>query len=127
RAQAALHAVNAIQSGGLALTGGPTGESLMLSGQSPVLRIIVENLFYPVTLEVLHQCESSEGLHTGAMRWQDGKKSPASSIFGAVCIPLLYRSCPLKSVGRRGYTAGKAPLQRRFAVVFNPFSAASGE
>lgn len=55
RAQAALHAVTAIQSGGLALTGGPTGESLMLSGQSPVLRIIVENLFYPVTLEVLHQ------------------------------------------------------------------------
>lgn len=24
-------------------------------GQSPVLRIIVENLFYPVTLEVLQQ------------------------------------------------------------------------
>lgn len=61
RAQAALHAVNAIQSGGLALTGGPTGESLMLSGQSPVLRIIVENLFYPVTLEVLHQIFSKFG------------------------------------------------------------------
>lgn len=55
RAQAALQAVNTVQSGGLALTGGPGGESLLLHGQSPVLRIIVENLFYPVTLEVLHQ------------------------------------------------------------------------
>lgn len=55
RAQAALQAVSAIQSGGLALAGGPTGEGMMLSGQSPVLRLIVENLFYPVTLEVLHQ------------------------------------------------------------------------
>ncbi|XP_068090400.1 polypyrimidine tract-binding protein 3 isoform X2 [Hyperolius riggenbachi] len=61
RAQAALQAVNAVQSGGLTLAGGPTGEGLMLSGQSPVLRIIVENLFYPVTLEVLHQIFSKFG------------------------------------------------------------------
>ncbi|KAM5193029.1 polypyrimidine tract-binding protein 3 isoform 2-T2 [Mantella aurantiaca] len=61
RAQAALQAVNAIHSGGLTLTGGPAGEGLMLSGQSPVLRIIVENLFYPVTLEVLHQIFSKFG------------------------------------------------------------------
>lgn len=61
RAQAALHAVNAVHSGGLTLAGGPTGEGLMLSGQSPVLRIIVENLFYPVTLEVLHQIFSKFG------------------------------------------------------------------
>ncbi|KAM9330053.1 polypyrimidine tract-binding protein 3 [Gastrophryne carolinensis] len=61
RAQAALQAVNAVQSGGLTLTSGPTGEALMLSGQSPVLRIIVENLFYPVTLEVLHQIFSKFG------------------------------------------------------------------
>lgn len=26
-----------------------------MPGQSPVLRIIVENLYYPVSLEVLHQ------------------------------------------------------------------------
>ncbi|KAM4808849.1 polypyrimidine tract-binding protein 3 isoform 3-T3 [Rhinophrynus dorsalis] len=58
RAQAALQAVNTIQSGGLTLAG---GEGLMLSGQSPVLRIIVENLFYPVTLEVLHQIFSKFG------------------------------------------------------------------
>ncbi|CAJ0938927.1 unnamed protein product [Ranitomeya imitator] len=51
RAQAALQAVNTVQSGGLTLTG---GESLLI-GHSPVLRIIVDNLFYPVTLEVLHQ------------------------------------------------------------------------
>ncbi|XP_018416659.1 PREDICTED: polypyrimidine tract-binding protein 3 isoform X3 [Nanorana parkeri] len=61
RAQAALQAVNAVHSGGLALTGGHTGEGLILSGQSPVLRLIVENLFYPVTLEVLHQIFSKFG------------------------------------------------------------------
>uniref|UniRef100_A0A8C5M333 Polypyrimidine tract-binding protein 1 n=1 Tax=Leptobrachium leishanense TaxID=445787 RepID=A0A8C5M333_9ANUR len=61
RAQAALQAVNSIQSGGLALTGGPGIDSLSLPGQSPVLRIIVENLFYPVTLEVLHQIFSKFG------------------------------------------------------------------
>ncbi|XP_056374474.1 polypyrimidine tract-binding protein 3 isoform X3 [Hyla sarda] len=60
RAQAALQAVNTHPSG-LTLTGGPGGESLLLPGQSPVLRIIVENLFYPVTLEVLHQIFSKFG------------------------------------------------------------------
>lgn len=35
----------------------PTDASSMAGGvaQSPVLRVIVENLFYPVTLDVLHQ------------------------------------------------------------------------
>ncbi|XP_069486727.1 polypyrimidine tract-binding protein 3 isoform X3 [Ambystoma mexicanum] len=61
RAQAALHAVSAVQSGGLALAGGPAGEGMLLPGQSPVIRIIVENLFYPVTLEVLHQIFSKFG------------------------------------------------------------------
>uniref|UniRef100_A0A6I8QZB1 Polypyrimidine tract-binding protein 1 n=1 Tax=Xenopus tropicalis TaxID=8364 RepID=A0A6I8QZB1_XENTR len=61
RAQAALQAVNTLQSGGLTLTSVPGGEGLVLSGQSPVLRIIVENLFYPVTLEVLHQIFSKFG------------------------------------------------------------------
>lgn len=28
------------------------------SGPSPVLRVVVENLFYPVTLDVLHQVDS---------------------------------------------------------------------
>uniref|UniRef100_A0A4W3JVY3 Polypyrimidine tract-binding protein 1 n=1 Tax=Callorhinchus milii TaxID=7868 RepID=A0A4W3JVY3_CALMI len=44
---AALQAVTAVQ--------------IALTGQSPVLRIIVENLFYPVTLDVLHQIFSKFG------------------------------------------------------------------
>ncbi|XP_029470190.1 polypyrimidine tract-binding protein 3 isoform X2 [Rhinatrema bivittatum] len=55
RAQAALHAVNSVQPGGL------SNEGSLLPGQSPVLRIIVENLFYPVTLEVLCQIFSKFG------------------------------------------------------------------
>ncbi|XP_027470400.1 polypyrimidine tract-binding protein 3 isoform X2 [Zalophus californianus] len=61
RAQAALQAVSAVPSGSLALPGAPTNEGTILSGQSPVLRIIIENLFYPVTLEVLHQIFSKFG------------------------------------------------------------------
>ncbi|XP_060093124.1 polypyrimidine tract-binding protein 3 isoform X2 [Heteronotia binoei] len=60
RAQAALQAVNAVQSGGLALSGVPT-EGGLPSAPSSVLRIIVENLFYPVTLEVLYQIFSKFG------------------------------------------------------------------
>ncbi|XP_019309724.2 polypyrimidine tract-binding protein 3 isoform X1 [Panthera pardus] len=61
RAQAALQAVSAVQSGSLALPGAPTNEGTVIPGQSPVLRIIIENLFYPVTLEVLHQIFSKFG------------------------------------------------------------------
>nr|XP_035946825.1 polypyrimidine tract-binding protein 3 isoform X2 [Halichoerus grypus] len=61
RAQAALQAVSAVPSGSLALPGAPTNEGTILPGQSPVLRIIIENLFYPVTLEVLHQIFSKFG------------------------------------------------------------------
>uniref|UniRef100_A0A8D1TZB8 RRM domain-containing protein n=1 Tax=Sus scrofa TaxID=9823 RepID=A0A8D1TZB8_PIG len=61
RAQAALQAVSAVQSGSLGLPGAPTNEGTILPGQSPVLRIIIENLFYPVTLEVLHQIFSKFG------------------------------------------------------------------
>lgn len=51
--RAALQTMStAVHAGGMA-TGGE-GRGLGL-GQSPVLRIIVENLFYPVTLEVLQQ------------------------------------------------------------------------
>ncbi|XP_058379772.1 polypyrimidine tract-binding protein 3 isoform X4 [Diceros bicornis minor] len=60
-AQAALQAVSAGQSASLALPGAPTSEGTVLPGQSPVLRIIIENLFYPVTLEVLHQIFSKFG------------------------------------------------------------------
>ncbi|XP_043909707.1 polypyrimidine tract-binding protein 1 isoform X7 [Protopterus annectens] len=55
RAQAALQAVNSVQSS----SGLDSG--MGLASQSPVLRIIVENLFYPVTLDVLHQIFSKFG------------------------------------------------------------------
>ncbi|XP_039623057.1 polypyrimidine tract-binding protein 1-like isoform X1 [Polypterus senegalus] len=59
RAQAALQAVNAVQTGNVAMQA--TLDTAGLGGQSPVLRIIVENLFYPVTLDVLHQIFSKFG------------------------------------------------------------------
>ncbi|XP_072338998.1 polypyrimidine tract-binding protein 1-like isoform X1 [Scyliorhinus torazame] len=62
RAQAALQAVNAVQTANMAIAGTGVSDSAGgLAGQSPVLRIIVENLFYPVTLDVLHQIFSKFG------------------------------------------------------------------
>ncbi|XP_053558809.1 polypyrimidine tract-binding protein 1 isoform X2 [Bombina bombina] len=63
RAQAALQAVNSVQSGNIALSASAAAvdAGMTMSGQSPVLRVIVENLFYPVTLDVLHQIFSKFG------------------------------------------------------------------
>ncbi|NXD81785.1 PTBP3 protein, partial [Halcyon senegalensis] len=61
RAQAALQAVNAVQSGSLAAASALPGETVPLPSQGPVLRIIVENVFYPVTLETLYQIFSKFG------------------------------------------------------------------
>ncbi|NXK40901.1 PTBP1 protein, partial [Piprites chloris] len=63
RAQAALQAVATVQTGSLALaaTAAAVDAGMAMAGQSPVLRIIVENLFYPVTLDVLHQIFSKFG------------------------------------------------------------------
>ncbi|XP_061093898.1 polypyrimidine tract-binding protein 1b isoform X2 [Conger conger] len=63
RAQAALQAVNAVQTGGMAggMTMAAVADPGSMGGHSPVLRIIVENLFYPVTLDVLHQIFSKFG------------------------------------------------------------------
>ncbi|RXN05705.1 polypyrimidine tract-binding 1 isoform X2 [Labeo rohita] len=58
RAQAALQAVNAVQTGSMSLS---TVDGAGMGSQSPVLRVIVENLFYPVTLDVLHQIFSKFG------------------------------------------------------------------
>ncbi|XP_062290315.1 polypyrimidine tract-binding protein 3-like [Scomber scombrus] len=60
RAQVALQAISAaaVHSGNMASGGEGRG---FAPGQSPVLRIIVENLFYPVTLEVLQQIFSKFG------------------------------------------------------------------
>lgn len=67
RAQAALQAVNSVQSGNLALAASAAAvdAGMAMAGQSPVLRIIVENLFYPVTLDVLHQVRPASGARAG--------------------------------------------------------------
>ncbi|XP_040056405.1 polypyrimidine tract-binding protein 1a isoform X2 [Gasterosteus aculeatus] len=63
RAQAALQAVSALHGGGMGSMAIPADVSSMggAGSQSPVLRVIVENLFYPVTLDVLHQIFSKFG------------------------------------------------------------------
>ncbi|XP_061322652.1 polypyrimidine tract-binding protein 1 isoform X2 [Pezoporus flaviventris] len=63
RAQAALQAVNLAPPGSLALPAAAAAvdAGMAMAGQSPVLRIIVENLFYPVALDVLHQIFSKFG------------------------------------------------------------------
>ncbi|XP_075879263.1 polypyrimidine tract-binding protein 1-like [Nelusetta ayraudi] len=64
RAQAALHAVNALHGGGMggmAIAADAGSIAGAAAAQSPVLRVIVENLFYPVTLDVLHQIFSKFG------------------------------------------------------------------
>ncbi|XP_037550901.1 polypyrimidine tract-binding protein 1a [Nematolebias whitei] len=63
RAQAALQAVNALHGGGIGSVTISSDASSMAGAmtQSPVLRVIVENLFYPVTLDVLHQIFSKFG------------------------------------------------------------------
>ncbi|XP_029316255.1 polypyrimidine tract-binding protein 1a isoform X3 [Cottoperca gobio] len=63
RAQAALQAVNALHGGGMGSMAIPADPAAMggAGSQSPVLRVIVENLFYPVTLDVLHQIFSKFG------------------------------------------------------------------
>nr|XP_020472286.1 polypyrimidine tract-binding protein 1-like [Monopterus albus] len=63
RAQAALQAVNALHGGGMGsmAISADAGSIGGATTQSPVLRVIVENLFYPVTLDVLHQIFSKFG------------------------------------------------------------------
>lgn len=55
RAQAVLQAVSAVQDGS-----SPSSDPGVLDlapPPSPVLRIIIDNMFYPVTLDVLQQVE----------------------------------------------------------------------
>ncbi|NXY45443.1 PTBP3 protein, partial [Ceuthmochares aereus] len=61
RTQAAILAVNAMQSGSVAFTGAFAAEGGVLPGQGSILRIIIEDLFYPVTLEALYQIFSTFG------------------------------------------------------------------
>ncbi|XP_062905028.1 polypyrimidine tract-binding protein 3 isoform X1 [Mobula hypostoma] len=61
RTQAALQALNAVHTSNMSMVGSTVNDGALLAGQSSVLRIIVENLFYPVTLEVLHQIFTKYG------------------------------------------------------------------
>uniref|UniRef100_A0A8D0AFR3 Polypyrimidine tract binding protein 2b n=1 Tax=Sander lucioperca TaxID=283035 RepID=A0A8D0AFR3_SANLU len=58
RTQAVLQAVSAVQSGG-----SPSSDvqEALAAASSPVLRIIIDNMFYPVTLDVLQQIFSKFG------------------------------------------------------------------
>uniref|UniRef100_A0A8C7K7N7 Polypyrimidine tract binding protein 2a n=1 Tax=Oncorhynchus kisutch TaxID=8019 RepID=A0A8C7K7N7_ONCKI len=58
RAQAVLQAVSAVQGGGTPTSG---SDLALTAASSPVLRIIIDNMFYPVTLDVLQQIFSKFG------------------------------------------------------------------
>ncbi|XP_077410751.1 polypyrimidine tract-binding protein 2-like isoform X4 [Vanacampus margaritifer] len=58
RTQAVLQAVSAVQSGGSPAS---DVQEILASASSPVLRIIIDNMFYPVTLDVLQQIFSKFG------------------------------------------------------------------
>nr|XP_056723450.1 polypyrimidine tract-binding protein 2 isoform X4 [Euleptes europaea] len=61
RAQAVLQAVTAVQTTNTPISGTAVSESAVTPAQSPVLRIIIDNMYYPVTLDVLHQIFSKFG------------------------------------------------------------------
>lgn len=84
RAQAALQAVTQVQAGAVALaaTAAAVDAGMAMAGQSPVLRIIVENLFYPVTLDVLHQVKYV-ATTVGRLSWREG--AAAVGVFVVVC------------------------------------------
>ncbi|XP_075038432.1 polypyrimidine tract-binding protein 2 [Mixophyes fleayi] len=61
RAQAVLQAVSAVQATNSTVGSTAGSETTVTSAQSPVLRIIIDNMYYPVTLDVLHQIFSKFG------------------------------------------------------------------
>ncbi|XP_029581837.1 polypyrimidine tract-binding protein 2 isoform X1 [Salmo trutta] len=61
RAQAVLQAVSAVQDGGSPNSDNSMLDSVLAHAPSPVLRIIIDNMFYPVTLDVLQQIFSKFG------------------------------------------------------------------
>ncbi|XP_058269923.1 polypyrimidine tract-binding protein 2b isoform X2 [Hemibagrus wyckioides] len=62
RAQAVLQAVCAVQEGG-SPSSDSAGESVLIPPPSPVLRIIIDNMFYPVTLDVLQQSLDGQNIY----------------------------------------------------------------
>ncbi|NWH35674.1 PTBP3 protein, partial [Chloropsis hardwickii] len=61
RPQPALQCVNAVQHGNLGITSALAAEGGVLPSHGSVLRIVVENVFYPVTLDILYQIFSKFG------------------------------------------------------------------
>ncbi|KAM4022059.1 polypyrimidine tract-binding protein 2 [Anomaloglossus baeobatrachus] len=61
RAQAMLQAVSAVHTSNSTVANTAGSENAVSSAQSPVLRIIIDNMYYPVTLDVLHQIFSKFG------------------------------------------------------------------
>ncbi|XP_044157179.1 polypyrimidine tract-binding protein 2 [Bufo gargarizans] len=61
RAQAVLQAVSAVQTTNSTVANTAGTENAVSSAHSPVLRIIIDNMYYPVTLDVLHQIFSKFG------------------------------------------------------------------
>ncbi|KAM6414926.1 polypyrimidine tract-binding protein 2 isoform 5-T5 [Rhynochetos jubatus] len=63
RAQAVLQAVTAVQATNAPISGTTVSESALTPAQSPVLRIIIDNMYYPVTLDVLHQALDGQNIY----------------------------------------------------------------
>ncbi|NXI11370.1 PTBP3 protein, partial [Irena cyanogastra] len=61
RPQPALQCMNAVQHGNLGITSALAAEGGVLPSHGSVLRIVVENVFYPVTLDMLYQIFSKFG------------------------------------------------------------------
>ncbi|NXW74029.1 PTBP3 protein, partial [Hirundo rustica] len=61
RHQAALQGMNAVQHGNVGITSAPAAEGGVLPSHGSVLRIIVENVCYPITLDILYQIFSKFG------------------------------------------------------------------
>ncbi|NXR29046.1 PTBP3 protein, partial [Cinclus mexicanus] len=61
RPQDALQGVNGVQHGNPGVTNALAAEGGVLPSHGSVLRMIVENVFYPVTLDMLHQIFSKYG------------------------------------------------------------------
>ncbi|MBN3323941.1 PTBP3 protein, partial [Atractosteus spatula] len=59
--QVFLQAVTAVQAASTPTSGTTASESALTPAPSPVLRIIIDNMFYPVTLDVLQQIFSKFG------------------------------------------------------------------
>ena len=68
RAQAVLQAVSAVQGGGTPTSG---SDLALTAASSPVLRIIIDNMFYPVTLDVLQQVPSQLHIFVSESRFMN--------------------------------------------------------